>query len=77
MTHEQTAETPAEELSTPSDWAKLLGAVFYDYDGWKDGKAFDEPISRQEFIDRCRVSGMIHSASSRAFVIELIGDRAS
>lgn len=42
---------------TPKEWQELEGIIVIDPDGWrKDGKSFDEPISKDEFNQRMVLS---------------------
>ncbi len=46
------------DLKKPVEWQVEFGLVIVDADGWrgKDGKSFDEPISREEFQKRMMIS---------------------
>ena len=48
--------TTDTELRPSPEWVKLTGVRVLGADGWhgKDAKSFYEPISRVEFLDRCR-----------------------
>lgn len=51
----RTAHAP--EVQTPDEWSRRLGVTIHDPDGWRqDGKSWDEPISRAEFMRRMQVS---------------------
>lgn len=51
----RTGHTP--EKRTPDEWCRILGVTILDPDGWRqDGKSWDEPITRPEFMRRMQVS---------------------
>ena len=50
-------------LQKPSEWAKKLGIVILDPDGWrgKDGRDFEDPISEAEFERRKVISTIMQN----------------
>lgn len=48
----------SDEMKTPSEWEVATGIRIHDPDGWRGrmAKSWQEPLSRDDFINRAKVS---------------------
>lgn len=66
-------ELDTAELKRPEEWEPIVGVQIVDPDGWrKDGKPFDEPITRREFEERAAPS-TVRPIAIQAKGSEIIG----